>query len=234
MYSRKIGEKTFTFEPSGGLLNASLVMMDRETDSYWSIITEEAIYGDAQGAEMEQLPGAVKITFGEWRKRHPGTRVLSVEGKEHREDSPYDRYFASEKSFRDFTAGDDRLADKTLIYGIEIGDTILAVPFSSFEGGGVVTLGSRELFLYREKGDSHYRSTVALLAEEGLEFERRNGQWQIIRGDEILSGWAPASRSFGPDAPAEPFTEGFDTFWYIWRLTQPTTEIAPALGKNPG
>ena len=64
MYSRRLGNETYTFEPSGDLLHASLVMMDRETDSHWSILSEAAIWGPAQGTQLEQLPGAVKITWG--------------------------------------------------------------------------------------------------------------------------------------------------------------------------
>ena len=60
MYSRERGDRTYTFEASGGLLHAGLVMRDRETDSWWSIINEEAIHGPAEGQRAgERLEGSV-------------------------------------------------------------------------------------------------------------------------------------------------------------------------------
>ena len=42
VYARKYGEQLLGFEPSGGLVNGSLVMRDFETDSFWSLMTGEA------------------------------------------------------------------------------------------------------------------------------------------------------------------------------------------------
>ena len=41
-----MGDEELNFEASGALLDASLVMRDRETDSWWSIMTSDAIGGD--------------------------------------------------------------------------------------------------------------------------------------------------------------------------------------------
>ncbi len=215
----------FTFEASGGLLNASLVMMDKETDSYWSIISDEAIYGPSSGRALEQVPGSIKATFGEWKARHPNTKVLSVGGKEHEARSPYDRYFASAEGFRNLKSKDERLKPKALIFSFHHDGTPYAVPFTAFEkGGGTVTLdGGRELFLYREKADSFYRSTVAFLAPEGASFKRAKGKWMLMNGKETAASFDAKSRSFGDGIGAH---QGFDTFWYIWSLTNSTTKLA--------
>lgn len=224
MYSRKSGDQTFTFEPSGGLLNASLVMMDKETDSYWSIISDEAIHGPAAGKSLEQVPGSVKTTFGDWKARHPETLVLSVGGREHDPRSPYDNYFTSADGFRNLKAKDDRLPAKALIFSFHFGGTPYAVPFGSFEkGGGTVSLaGGRELLLFRDKKDSFYRSTVAFLAPEGARFERVKGTWKLVRGSDTVANFDEDSRSFGN--ALEPFS-GFDTFWYIWSRTNENTKL---------
>ena len=60
MYDRDIEDSTYTFEASGGLVHATLVMQDRETDSHWSIMTHESIHGKKKGSKLNELPLGVK------------------------------------------------------------------------------------------------------------------------------------------------------------------------------
>ena len=225
MYGREIGGTTYTFEPSGGLLNASLVMQDKESDSYWSIITDQAVHGAAEGKKLSQLPGAAKVTWGEWKKRHPSTKILSVGGKEHDPRASYEDYFSSDRTFRDLQSRDDRLENKALLFTFHHRGEPYAVPFPAYEnGGGVFELDGRQLFVYRQKDDSFYRSTVAYLAPEGVEFQEDDGLWHLVQEGRSVARFDPESRTFGDGAPVETFT-GFDTYWYIWSLTNPRTEI---------
>ena len=234
MYSRTIGETTYSFEPSGGLLHAGLVMQDRETDSYWSIMTETAISGDAKGQDLELLPGAVKRTFGDWRREHPGTRVLSIEGVEHDAREPYDRYFSSEEGFRGLQATDTRLPDKTPIFVFQLGETHHAIPQDSFVGGGVATFGGEQLFLHRRQDDSFYRSTAAWRAPVGHRFEHREG-WQLVAdGGDVVGRWDETTRRFETEVALEEFYDGFDTYWYIWSLTNPDGELTRASREAVG
>jgi hypothetical protein len=45
-------------------------VQDKKTARYWSIVTEEAVYGEAKGKKLELLPGATKTTWGIWRRPH--------------------------------------------------------------------------------------------------------------------------------------------------------------------
>lgn len=227
MYSRTSGDDEFTFQTSGGLLNASLVMIDNETNSYWSIISDEAIYGPESGQTLTQIPGSIKATFGDWKARHPNTKVLSVGGKEHNPESPYDRYFESDQGFRNLKPKDDRLAPKAEIFSFHLDGAPHAVPHPAFEkGGGTVTLeDGRELFLYRQKNDSFYRSTVAFLAPPGASFVRKKGSWTLMKGDDVIGTFDDAKRSFGDSVEA---FQGFDTYWYIWSLTNTSTKLLGA------
>ena len=78
MYDRNYDGKTLSFEPSGGLMNASLVMQDRETDTFWSIMSGKAEAGALDGTALIELPVSEKMSWAEWRARHPDTLVLSV------------------------------------------------------------------------------------------------------------------------------------------------------------
>ena len=81
MYGREYGDQVLRFEASGGLLNASLVMRDKETDSFWSIMTGDALSGELKGTSLVELPYGEKVRFGEWVERYPDTLVLTVKGK---------------------------------------------------------------------------------------------------------------------------------------------------------
>ena len=224
MYSRSGELGTYTFEASGGLLNAGLVMQDRETDSYWSIMSEKSIYGKARGESLQMIPGSLKMTWGEWKSRHPNTVALSVNGVEHDTRAAYDSYFQSEEGFRQLAAQDSRLASKDLLYGFHFENRSYAVPHKAFfEKGGVISLGDRELLLFRQKDDSYYRSTSAFLGDPGVHFVRSRRKWQA-QGPAGNAKWDPTSRNFGGVDWVSPLG-GFDTFWYIWSLTNPDSEV---------
>jgi hypothetical protein len=228
VYSRTGALDTYTFEASGGLLNAGLVMMDRETDSYWSIMKEESIFGAAAGESLQTIPGSIKTTWGEWKRRHPHTVALSVNGVEHDPRAPFDSYFQSEEGFRQLAAKDQRLASKDLLYGFHMDDRVIAVPHVGFyKKGGVIELGDRELFLFRKKDDSFYRSTSAFLGAPGVHFERKKGKWRAV-GPETTAYWDPETRSYGITTEVTPLA-GFDTFWYIWSLSNTDTEVVGAV-----
>ena len=83
MYGREYGGLTLSFEASGALKESSLVMRDLETDSWWSIMTGDAIGGELEGTRLEELPVGEKVRWEEWRRRHPDTLVLTLRDMEH-------------------------------------------------------------------------------------------------------------------------------------------------------
>lgn len=94
MYDRRFGDRELTFEASGALQDASLVMRDRETDSWWSIVTSTAIGGPMAGARLVELPYGERTTWGDWVARHPTSLVLSHR-REHEAPDPSDGSLAA-------------------------------------------------------------------------------------------------------------------------------------------
>jgi len=217
VYGRRYGDRTLNFEASGGLMHASLVMQDKETDSYWSIMTGDALAGELVGTRLEELPWGVKTTWKAWRAEHPATLVLSVEGEEHPERNPYDNYFSSPDGWRGLEAADDRLSTKEAIYAVQLGGKAYAIPHAGFSGGGVFEAGGENLFLYRPEGAAIFYSTVAFVSAAG--FTQEGGVWRHASG----AAFAPETGSFpGGDVPR---LDGFDTFWFNWSMTHPGTEV---------
>ncbi len=154
VYDRTLDGKELSFEPSGGLLNAALVMRDIETDSWWSIMTGNALGGPMEGVPLSEFPAGRKMTWGQWKNLYPHTTVLSVNGREHDEIDPYEHYFSAAEGFRGATTPDDRLPDKESVFVFLMDAVPFAVPHSTNEGGKVFKIGNKEIFLYRSPGAS--------------------------------------------------------------------------------
>ncbi len=117
-------------------MHSALVMQDKETDSYWSIMTGDSVAGTFRSTRLVELPLGVKAQWKDWVRDHPDTAVLSVDGREHIDTNPYDNYFGSDEGFRGSEARDTRLPTKQSIYAFLLAERKFAVPFSAFEGGG--------------------------------------------------------------------------------------------------
>lgn len=208
MYGREYGERELNFEASGALWQASLVMRDRETDSWWSIMTSEAIGGELEGAELLELPHGEKATWGDWRSRHPDSLVLSVEGREHEEHDPYEEYFANDRTFRDLAIADRRLAPKEPIYAFFLDGEPYAVPHSALSGRRLLEVDDTRLLFHRRPGAELFASTRAWRVPPGA-----IGTVESLPADDQLEA-----------AGFEPLG-GIDTFWYNWAAVNEGSQI---------
>lgn len=201
VYDRRVNGKELNFEASGALLDASLVMRDRETDSWWSIMTSTAIGGDLKETRLKELPVGEKSTWKDWVSAHPDTLVLSIQGQEHTKNNPYDAYFQSADTFRGLVIEDTRLPPKESVFAFHLGDRAFAVAQESFEGGRLFVLDTdRAVLLYRERGQSFFASSEAYLIE---------GASAAADESELLE----RARAGGVGTS---LLSGFDTFWYSW------------------
>ena len=104
-------------------------MYDRQTESLWSQVRREAVAGPLTGEELEVLPSTL-TNWGKWRKRFPGTEVLSLETGYDRDYSqdPYADYYESKKGFFSFFTPGPGEEEKALVAGITIEGRAKAYP----------------------------------------------------------------------------------------------------------
>lgn len=203
MYDRRVGGRVLTFEASGGLLNSSLVLQDRETDSYWPIMLGKSVHGELSGTPLKEVAVNRKMTWSDWVTLHPETLVLSVNGVEDQHDT-YDNYFRSEKGFRDSKAKDKRLATKTPIFAFRLYSRSFAVRHDDIVGGKRFELGDQVAYLYRNQDQGLHDSTRAYLGAPNSSCQFDESPDDNECGDALV---------------------GFDTFWYNWSLSNPDTEL---------
>jgi hypothetical protein len=226
VYDRQYEGEKFTFEPSGGLVNASLVMQDFETDSYWSIMSNEAIEGEKKGTKLKELPISAKVQWKDWVKKYPKTLVLSVNSLEDAS-AGYISYFSSSDGFRGINASDKRLNSKEPVFAFDYKNKKYAVANEVIEGGKVFDLGNIRVFLYRPEGAEMFYSTVAFQTNSPG-FAKVEDKWMEIGSECVFYAETETFLKDGLNCP-ERFN-GFDTFWYTWSLNNPETEL---LGADP-
>lgn len=74
-FDRTVGDRTLTFRVSGSLYKNDLVMVDRETGTYWVQLEGRAVAGDLEGRRLTTHPTDL-VTWAAWRDLHPDGRVL--------------------------------------------------------------------------------------------------------------------------------------------------------------
>ncbi|UCF80129.1 MAG: DUF3179 domain-containing protein [Acidobacteriota bacterium] len=156
-FERRVEGKTAEFGVSGLLYRSDLVMYDRATNTLWSQIEGRAIAGPLSGKFLRTLPLA-HTSWGEWKKHHPGTLVLSTDtGSASDYDRyPYGDYETNQEIFFPVAARDDRLPPKTAVYGVMVENTPIAYEAAWLREKGKLTdnVAGRELAVEVEEDGS--------------------------------------------------------------------------------
>lgn len=101
LYETKQGETNYALGTSGFLYRSNKLMYDKNTQSLWSTTRGEPVIGPLVGQGITlQRSYVVTTTWGEWRKRHPNTSVLSL-------DTGHRRNYDEGAAYRDYFATDD-------------------------------------------------------------------------------------------------------------------------------
>ena len=141
-YLSVVGGQHRTFGTSGLLYRSNKLMFDHESKSLWSTLLGEPVIGELAGSglKLEYVP-IVTTRWGEWRRRHPDTTVLSLDTgheRDYREGRAYRDYFSNDALMFDVPERDRRLRNK---------DEVLAMVLSPASGGEEEALAVSARFL---------------------------------------------------------------------------------------
>lgn len=130
-YYGNIGGKVYSFGVSGLLYNSDVLLYDRQTESLWSQLMNQAISGSMRGTRL--TPIALSHTsWSDWKTRHPDTVVMTENTGFNRnyQDNPYQGYKLDKKIWFPVTTTSDLYHPKELVLGIELNGKVKAYPFS--------------------------------------------------------------------------------------------------------
>ena len=139
-FSRNLRRDTATFGVSGLLYQSDLLMYDHQTESLWSQIAMECVAGPLTGETLHPL-FLEHTTWGEWKKTHPQTLVLSTQTGYTRtyDRDPYAGYAQREDLMFPIPHIDPRYHSKEWVLGVEVQGVFKAYPFSELTKGPDIT-----------------------------------------------------------------------------------------------
>jgi len=139
VYDPRIEGRTLSFGVSGKLYRSNLLLFDRQTDSLWSQLLQQAITGSLTGKKLVMV-SAQHTTWELWRSQHPDSHVLSPETGFKRDYGldPYAPY--REGGTTVFSLGKDaaarprdKLRPMERVLGVQLNGVKKAYPFSALK-----------------------------------------------------------------------------------------------------
>ncbi|MEO7414839.1 MAG: DUF3179 domain-containing protein [Opitutaceae bacterium] len=125
LYRTEIGGQHYELGTSGFLYRSNKLMYDHGTKSLWSTLTGEPVVGPLVGRGLKLTPlFVVTTTWGEWRRRHPETKVLSLKTgheRDYGEGVAYRNYFATDELMFSVPQLDGRLKNKAEVLALRFG-----------------------------------------------------------------------------------------------------------------
>ena len=223
-----------TFGTSGLLYRSNKLMFDHETQSLWNTFEGVPVVGALAGSGLRLTPHAVvTTTWGEWRRRHPATTVLSLDTGHRRnyaEGAAYRTYFGSDELMFRVSNVDDRLPNKEEVLVLRLADPArpddprpLAVSARflarnrvfrhAFAGRNLVVVTSEQgANRVYDAGDVRF----ARLLDDRRVADETGRAWQVTEAALVLDGDPGVQRARVPAQRA---------FWFGWYAQFPDTEL---------
>ena len=223
-----------TFGTSGLLYRSNKLMFDDETKSLWNTFEGVPVVGELVGSGLRLTPHAVvTTTWGEWRRRHPETTVLSLDTGHRRnyaEGVAYRTYFGSDELMFAVSRRNARLPNKEEVLVLRLPD-----PERPRE---LLPLAVTARFLLRNRVFHHGfagRNLVIVTSEQGanrvydageVRFARRIDDERVI--DAAGRVWQVSEDALVPeDAAAVRLARvpAQRAFWFGWYAQFPDTAL---------
>ncbi len=124
LYKTSHEGRQYQLGTSGFLYRSNKLMYDKKTQSLWSTLEGEPVIGPlvGKGIQLDYL-SVVTTNWGEWKKRHPKTTVLSLDTghrRDYGEGVAYKAYFATDELMFGVPQTDNNLKNKDEILAIRI------------------------------------------------------------------------------------------------------------------
>ena len=121
-FKTKVNGKNYQLGTSGFLYRSNKLMYDKDTQTLWSTTRGTPVLGPLveQGIQLD-YESVVTTTWGEWKKRHPQTTVLSLatgHRRDYGEGVAYNHYFGTDALMFHTPFDDRRLKNKREILAL--------------------------------------------------------------------------------------------------------------------
>lgn len=213
---------------SGFLYRSNKLMYDAATKSLWSTMTGTPVVGPLVGKGIALPPlYVVTTTWGEWRRRHPQTRVLSLDtgySRDYSEGAAYRDYFATQRLMFNVPKLDDRLPNKAEVLAVRVAEAsglpvAIAASFLATHPVYHDRVASVNFVVLTDKSGANRvydARDIVLVNWNGIDTARdRAGRvWKVSE-----------ARLTGPRGETRERLPAHRTFWFGWYAAFPDTRL---------
>jgi len=228
LYDANVNGVHYELGTSGFLYRSNKLMYDHATKSLWSTLEGTPVVGPlvGKGIELRTLY-VVTSTWGEWKKRHPGTTVLSLETghqRDYDEGVAYRSYFSNDRLMFGVPKLDARLPNKAEVLALRASGKPAEQLAISAE-----FLAANRVHHDRLGGQAFVVLTDASGANRVYESaNRRFASWDgdSSARDSTGQSWKVAEdRLAGPDGATLKRLPAHRAFWFGWYSAYPATRL---------
>ncbi len=213
---------------SGFLYRSNKVMYDADTQSLWNTTRGVPVVGPLvdKGIALERS-FVVTTTWGEWRRRHPQTQVLSLDtghNRDYDEGVAYKSYFATDELMFNVPGEDDRLANKAEILALQFPDApddtmAISADFLARTPIYSAQLGKHSFVVLTDPSGAN-----RVYESNGIEFTDYDGDSTVT--DSTGRPWRlDEAKLVSKDATILKRLPAHRAFWFGWRAVHADTRL---------
>ncbi len=214
-----------------GINNQNFIMRDEETGTWWQQVSGKAVDGPLKGHQLKKVFHD-ELSFAIWKSEKPDGRVLRPDEKiaAANDYAPAD-WEARVGKMRvvEGTDVDQRLAPRTLVLGIEVGDKSAAYPLSALQKQSPIMdmVGSTPIMLLLGDDKRSVRAFERTVDGRRLEFfQKTDAGFQLVDA-ETSSTWNFEGKATSGPLAGKQLKKIFvlEDYWFDWRLYHPDTAV---------
>ena len=228
LYDASVGGVHYELGTSGFLYRSNKLMYDHATQSLWSTLTGTPVVGPlvGKGIELQSLH-VVTTTWGEWKKRHPGTTVLSLDTghrRDYAEGAAYREYFGSDRLMFTVPRLDTRLRNKDEVLALRtsakpVDQLAIAVDFLAANRVYHDRIGTQQFVVLTDASGAN-----RVYESANLRFKSWDGE-STLR-DRLDQTWKVSEdRLMGPGGMSLKRLPAHRAFWFGWYAAYPGTRL---------
>ncbi len=202
-------------------------MYDQDTQSLWNTTWGEPVIGPLVGKNIRlERSYLVTTTWGEWKRRHPDTSVLSLDTgheRDYGEGVAYQAYFATDELMFEISTSDTRLKNK---------DEVLALTFpeSTRDTMAIAADYLAQNRVYRDRlGEQEFvvltddSGANRVYAVEDVEFVDYDGDARVT--DSTGKAWTLQEDALSLGDRRLTRLPAHRAFWFGWHAAHPDTRL---------
>jgi len=228
IYNTTMNGENHQMGTSGFLYRSNKLMYDKATQSLWSTLQGKPVVGPLVDQDIAlQTLSVVTTTWGEWKKRHPETSVLSLNtgyDRNYNEGVAYESYFSTDAVLFNTPVKDNRLKNKEEVLALRskvASEPTLAISTQFLKKNNLYLdqVGTQEIVVLTDKtGANRVFETTGIhfvkYDKKQTVVDANGASWQV--NEEYLVG------PHGQQLARLPYHR---VFWFGWVAAFPNTRL---------